>query len=133
MSVNQAELIILAKKLRQAYSRETAYYKNQKDWSEQNSTCGQCAITALIVQENFGGTIHRIKVGDETHFFNIIDGEIIDFTKEQFDFKNINVVYDKNEEVDREEIFNPDSRVRYNLLKQRMNNLEKEEIQEFER
>ena len=40
----------LKKLLRTNYKRETSYPPYQDKWSKENPTCGQCAITSLIVQ-----------------------------------------------------------------------------------
>jgi hypothetical protein len=72
----------------------------QRSWSAKTSLCfnpeiaplsyGQCAPTAIVVFEEFGGEILRTEVSkvDGTvirHFYNRIGGEIVDFTKDQFD------------------------------------------------
>lgn len=122
----QEKISELETKLRKCYSKETAFYKNKEAWNNHNPTCGQCAITALIVQEYFGGTIHRIRVNEnETHYFNIIDKKIIDLTKEQFNVRNIKIIYDENELTSREEILKSvDTVKRYNILKERIKNVD---------
>lgn len=78
--------------LRKCWSRETAYHSCQADWVPADPTYGQCAVTAMLVYDLFGGTIHRIRVeGGGTHYFNKIDGHYIDLTREQFDLYNIPV------------------------------------------
>jgi hypothetical protein len=69
-------------------------------WSERTSICfnpsiaplsyGQCAPTAVVVQENFGGEVLRTEVlrfdgHPIRHFYNRIDGRRYDFTADQFD------------------------------------------------
>ena len=78
----------------------------------------QCAITAIIVDDLFGGTIHRIKVdGGGTHYFNKINGQYIDLTHEHFDLQNISVSYGPNEEMDRQYCGkNADTKKRYDIL-----------------
>ena len=116
MMLNELEEI-----LRKCYSKETTYYKNREEWSRKNPTSGQCAITALIVQDYFGGTIHRVKVKNETHYFNIINEQIVDFTKEQFEVKNVQVIYDNSELINRGELLaNADTLQRYNMLKKKL-------------
>lgn len=104
------------------YSKDTAYPLNIELWNSKNPTCGQCAITAVIIQDYFGGTIHRIKMKDnETHYFNILDGKIVDFTKEQYELYNIVIQYEPNELISRERILsNPNTNKRYNILKERV-------------
>lgn len=113
MSIEKLEQL-----LRNSYKKETTYPLFKKKWSKKNLTCGQCAITSLIVQKYFGGTIHRIKLNDgNTHYFNVVNEQIIDLTREQFNVENIEISYEKNELVDRMTILkNENTRQRYNLL-----------------
>lgn len=108
--------------LRKCWSRETAYPSCQADWVPADPTYGQCAVTAMLVYDLFGGTIHRIRVeGGGTHYFNKIDGHYIDLTREQFDLYNIPVSYEPNEVMDRQYCGkNPDTNRRYQLLVQRV-------------
>ena len=108
----------LEKLLKNSYKKETAYLPYQDKWSKENPSCGQCAITSLIVQKYFGGTIHRIKLNNgDTHYFNIVKEQIIDLTREQFDVENIKISYEENEMIDREIILkNENTKQRYNLL-----------------
>lgn len=104
--------------LRKAWSKETAYPSCQSEWVPSDPSYGQCAVTAMLVHDMFGGTIHRIRVsGGGTHYFNKIDGHYIDLTIEQFDLYNIPVTYEPNEEMDRRYCGkNPDTAKRYKLL-----------------
>lgn len=104
--------------LRCAWSKETAYPSCQAEWVESDPSYGQCAITAMLVYDMFGGTIHRIRVdGGGTHYFNKIDGHYIDLTIEQFDLYNIPVSYEPNEEMPRQYCGkNADTAKRYKLL-----------------
>lgn len=69
------------------------------NWDDDNPAYGQCAVTALVVQELMGGDIvWRDAVIDDpaekddyfdeddhvSHYFNEIDGETIDLTRQQF-------------------------------------------------
>jgi hypothetical protein len=52
---------------------------------------GQCAVTSLIVQDYFGGdilnTVASVPVRPDiksSHYFNVINDEIIDLTRRQF-------------------------------------------------
>jgi len=46
---------------------------------------GQCAVTALIVQDYLGGEILRGTVGEESHYWNRLPtGEELDLTASQF-------------------------------------------------
>jgi hypothetical protein len=72
----------------------------ERSWSSKTSVCynpeiaplsyGQCAPTAAVVAETFGGEILKTQVPkrDGTsvrHFYNRIDGQRFDFTRSQFD------------------------------------------------
>jgi len=104
--------------LRESWSKETAYPSCQKDWSKEDPSYGQCAITAMLVNDMFGGSIHSIRVnGGGTHYFNKINGKYVDLTSEQFDLYNIPVDYENNEEMDRQYCGkNADTKKRYDLL-----------------
>ncbi|MDD3006485.1 MAG: hypothetical protein PHX30_02805 [Candidatus Pacebacteria bacterium] len=81
------DIKILEKALLKSWSRETSYYS--AEWNESNPALGQCAITALIVNDYFGGDIvwseailsNKQKI---SHYFNIIDGKEVDLTRSQF-------------------------------------------------
>ena len=108
----------IEKLLRANYTKETSHSAFKNRWSKENPTCGQCAITSLIVQKYLGGTINRIKLSNgDTHYFNIVNGQIVDLTREQFDIENINISYDEYEIIDGQTLLkNEDTRQRYNLL-----------------
>jgi hypothetical protein len=60
-------------------------------FSTGESSIGQCAVTALVVQDYFGGDILNAIVTypdnpavSSSHYFNVIDGKEIDLTKQQF-------------------------------------------------
>ncbi len=113
--------------LLKSWDKETAYPTSKIDYIKDNDpTYGQCSITAIIVNDMFGGTIHKIKIeGGGTHYFNKIDGHYIDLTKDQFDLYNIDIKYEPNEEVTKENCINDESTLnRYNLLKQNIKKLE---------
>lgn len=124
--INDIEQInCLEKNLRNCYSIETCYPKCKEKWNVGNPTCGQCAITSLIVQECIGGTIHKIIVeGKGTHYFNIINNNIFDLTREQFDLDGTKLKYKPNELICRDKILeNDDTNKRYNILKNRLENI----------
>lgn len=101
------------------WCKDTAYPSCQNDYNQENDpTHGQCAITAILVHDMFGGTIHRVRVsGGGTHYFNQINGHYIDLTSDQFDLYHIPLKYDINEQIAREYCGkNPDTLKRYKLL-----------------
>lgn len=104
--------------LRKSWSSSTAYKSCQSEWVSEDLSYGQCAITATLVYDMFGGSIHRIRVeGGGTHYFNKITGQYVDLTREQFDLYNIEVAYEPNETMQREYCCkNPDTNARYRQL-----------------
>ena len=73
--------------LRNSWNRETS--ADPKNWSEKNPSFGQCAVTALVVQDYLGGDIVNslVDLGNqktESHYFNLINGQEVDLTREQF-------------------------------------------------
>lgn len=104
--------------LRLSWKANTAYRTCQSEWVPNDPSYGQCAITAMLVHDMFGGTIHRIRVdGGGTHYFNKIDGHYVDLTREQFDLYDLPVKYEPNEEMSRERCgTNPDTKERYKQL-----------------
>ena len=112
-----------------AWEKNTAYPSSQADYEKDNDpTYGQCAITATLVYDLFGGTIHKIRVnGGGTHYFNKINGHYIDLTRDQFDLYNIDIKYGPNETVDREYCGkDADTLKRFNLLKNKIEKVSKE-------
>lgn len=108
--------------LRECWCKETAYPSCQAEWVPNDPSYGQCAITAMLVYDMFGGTIHRIRVsGGGTHYFNKVNGQYLDLTIEQFDLYNIPVNYEPNEEMDRKYCGkNADTQKRFELLIKRI-------------
>lgn len=115
--------------LRKAWCKQTVYPSCQAEWVDSDPSYGQCAITAMLVHDMFGGSIHRIRVdGGGTHYFNKIDGHYIDLTVEQFDLYNIPVSYEPNEQMDRQYCGkNPDTAKRYRMLIERISAVVSEE------
>lgn len=72
--------------LRKSWSKETSYPSTQKDWSDKNPAFGQCAVTALVVQDYFGGELLYCK--HYNHYWNRLpNGREIDLTRLQFENK----------------------------------------------
>lgn len=112
----------LERLLRKAWSRETCYPKVQNEWSPENPSRGQCKVTALIVQDYFGGDIWYSETLN--HFWNVLpDGAVLDLTKEQFgeeydisDGVNSGIlITDRSTETLDEDIFD-----RYTILKNKL-------------
>lgn len=108
--------------LEKAWCRETAHPSYRDKWSEDNPSVGQCLVTALAIQDKYGGDICSCKVGNNRHFVNIIDERIIDRTADQFggtgNIKYISGSFRKRTRVSL--LKNKDVKSRYELLKARL-------------
>jgi hypothetical protein len=72
----------LEQAIRRSWSAETTV---DHDWTPQRPSKGQCAVTALVVQDYLGGDLLRALVGEVTHYWNRLpDGTILDLTRDQF-------------------------------------------------
>ena len=118
----EAEIRELKQLLTESWDLETCSPGLRDRWSEENPSLGQCAITATLVHDMFGGTIHKIRVdGGGTHYFNKINGQYVDLTREQFDLYDLPVNYEPNQEIPREYCGkNKDTLERYRLLQKNM-------------
>lgn len=74
--------IELYRELQNAWSAETA--SPPENWSPGNPAKNHCSVTALIVQDHFGGEILSTKTAGGTHFYNLIGGTRWDLTISQF-------------------------------------------------
>ena len=111
--------------IEKSWSKETCYPMSCDDWSIDNPSLGQCAITALVVNDFLGGKIMRCMCGDISHYYNIVNGEIVDLTREQFN--GLIPDYDNSIERTREYILsNEDTKSRYLMLLNNVRNNFKE-------
>jgi hypothetical protein len=73
----------LREALEQAWSADTSFDPSR--WSGENPAWGQCAVTALIIQDHFGGELLHAEIGGISHFWNRMPtGQELDFTRHQF-------------------------------------------------
>ncbi|KAI4452197.1 hypothetical protein C823_006779 [Eubacterium plexicaudatum ASF492] len=70
-------LKVLTRALYESWGKDTAYKDDKDKWTEANRGAGQCAITAMIVYDYFGGEIYRgySKKDCLYHYWNMIDGK----------------------------------------------------------
>jgi len=54
-------------------------------WTKDVPARGQCGVTALVVQDLFGGDILKTPTAQGTHFYNRVGGHRVDLTASQFD------------------------------------------------
>jgi hypothetical protein len=73
---------MLLEALKSAWSLDSS-----SSWTKDNPAKGQCSVTALVVQDLFGGEIFTTKTKGGTHFYNLIDGTRYDLTISQFDYE----------------------------------------------
>lgn len=57
---------------------------SSSNWTIDNPAKGQCSVTALVVQDYFGGEILKTKTSEGWHFYNRVNEKQLDFTKSQF-------------------------------------------------
>ena len=71
--------------LAQLWSRDTCASRMRADWTPENPTLGQCSVTAFLMQDIYGGTVHGVALGDGNyHCFNVVGDLVFDLTSEQF-------------------------------------------------
>ena len=88
-------------------------------WTPDNPSSGQCAVSALVLQDYCGGEIRRCVVAGTPHYFIRIDDQVVDSTAAQFGTVAIN--YDTSTARSRQRILrHADTRRRYELLKGRV-------------
>ena len=111
-------------KMINVYSFNHDEYEPLRDkWSEDNKTVGQCAITAFLVQDIFGGEVRGIEREDGNyHCYNVVAGKVFDLTSEQFGDEEL-VYADTDPIQSREEHFKrEEKKERYEYLKNKLEN-----------
>lgn len=122
----------MIKLIREAWCEDTCYPPLRKKWIENPKTpeIGQCAVTALLVQDLFGGII--VKNNKLHHYFNfdIMMSEITDITQFQFSDDELKGEIDASGDIkfdvfiNREDLLqNNDTKERYLLLRKRLKDL----------
>jgi hypothetical protein len=114
----------LRQAVRQSWDAETCYPVQKKEWKKELPEIGQCAVTALLLQDYLGGNIAFNEAND--HFWNVLpNGDVVDLTRTQFRHPielTVDALCNRDEilhsrEADRQNTFQ-----RYELLKQRVEN-----------
>lgn len=107
--------------IRKAWCAKTS--ADPDHWSPMNPAWGQCAVTALVVQDLLGGVIVCSEYDTPHHYWNLLDdGTEIDLTLEQFKpelhpvIKRVSFKRDHRDHV----VAYPDTVVRYHLLRERV-------------
>jgi hypothetical protein len=116
------DLKTLEDAVRGSWSKETCYPGCANEWNEANPAFGQCAVTALVVQDYLGGTL--LYCQHQHHYWNsTVRGEEVDFTREQFPPGTVVCL---DEIKPRKHVLESDSAIkaltpqRYSLLKQKV-------------
>jgi hypothetical protein len=104
-------------KMSKCWGADTSYFNDDRE----PRCAGQCACSALCIQDEFGGEIKRIIIGNTRHYFNVIDGKIVDSTASQYIIdKGIDYSTATNPPDD---FPHPETIDKYKLLKSKMGNL----------
>lgn len=112
-------LVDLKEALVKSWSTDTA----AGDWTPDCPSLNQCAVTALIVQDYFGGDMLRCKMTDgDSHYWNRLqDGSEEDLTADQFSYIKPQALKDNFIVRTREYVLSfPNTVVRYDILKTRV-------------
>ena len=110
MEIEQLKQLLI-----QSWNSETCAPGLKTEWSEENPSLGQCAITTLIVNDFFNGKIMRCMTSSGSHYYNLIDNQLVDLTVEQFSGEIPQ--YENSEEITREYLLsNEDTKNRYEKL-----------------
>lgn len=120
--ISQTNYPLLKQAIKESWSKDTTYEEIRDKWTKENKSYGQCAVTALLIQNYLGGEIYKADVKGEkySHFWNVLpNGEVVDLTKKQFGNKEIKFI---NVEIkDRGELMkNKDLKNRYEILRSRV-------------
>ncbi|MCK9211527.1 MAG: hypothetical protein M0P61_11880 [Ignavibacteriaceae bacterium] len=91
-------------------------------WTSDNPARGQCGVTALVINDNFGGEILKTKLNNGSwHYYNRIEGKRLDFTKDQFE----NIIEYCDTVSSRDEAFSDTNEEQYNYLSSAFKNFTK--------
>lgn len=100
--------------LQRSWRKETALHGKGKDGSPEN----QCLVTAMVIQDWFGGYILTNNIKGKRHYWNLLDGKEIDYTQDQFD-DGVNPWYGKGVKLHRSQFDNnPQVKSRYVILRE---------------
>jgi len=85
-------------------------------WSKTNPAKGQCGVTALVVNDIYGGEIYKTPTLEGWHFYNKINNNFYDLTASQFSTK----IHYMNILSNREEAFADTNENQYRYLKEKV-------------
>ncbi len=113
----------LKEALEYSWSKETS--ADPDKWTSENPAWGQCAVSALIGEDCFGGNLLRYDLlGMGSHYINQLpNGDEVDLTASQFPKNLYECIknHSPKEPRTREYVLSyPETKKRYKLLKQRV-------------
>ncbi len=113
----------LYRSLLQVWCEYTCTPRLRHEWTADNPTLGQCAITSFLAQDIFGGKVYGVPIeAGNFHCYNIVDDYAFDLTSEQFDGETLN--YSGNPEQLRETHFQrTEKKERYKYLRAKLKEL----------
>jgi len=117
----------LTSAIHQSWSAETTASPDEWD-AEDHLSRGQCVPTALVVQDQLGGSLERLATefngARETHYRNVgDDGEITDLTRDQYPADQAFVPAPVDGDVREYVLGNENTRRRYLLLSEAVTKL----------
>lgn len=81
----EERLLPFYNKLKNAWCKESCSPSLRENRPDGSIARGQCFVTAVAVRDAFGGEVFELHISEEEiHYYNIIDGEIVDLSSEQF-------------------------------------------------
>jgi hypothetical protein len=114
-------IIALETALRNSWGPDICNTKDASLWTPDNPAFGQCAITALVLQDYLGGELW--KDDDNDHYWNHDKFGDIDLTREQFPpdaVLKMTRIRPRNEVLEGERAIAAKTKERYELLKARV-------------
>ena len=112
----------LVNAIKNSWDDKTCYPQVRNSWDTRIPERGQCAVTALLINEWYGGKI--IYNAEYDHYWNILpNGKKIDLTKKQFGGKKmiVGTVVTRRHILQSAAAKRFNTGKRYGLLKQRVN------------
>lgn len=100
--------------IRRSWAADTSV---DSEWSVKCPALGQCAVTALVVQDYLGGQLVRAEVEGVSHYWNKFNDGEIDLTREQFMHFSPKVISTRSRSY---VLSSPDTLRRYEILKERV-------------
>lgn len=112
MNTSHAKREALVRAIASSWSADTS--NDPQRWNPDNPALGQCAVTALVVQDYLGGGLLRGMVGDVSHYWNQLPGGgELDLTRQQFVQPSVQGVAQRTRDY---VLSNVDTRRRYAAL-----------------